>query len=51
VLRWSTAIQSKRLSRSFENARAVLRPVFDQFVEGSGTADMKSAVRLLETLS
>ncbi|HXC26738.1 MAG TPA: hypothetical protein VNV38_02195 [Stellaceae bacterium] len=34
-----------------ENARAVLRPVFDQFVEGFDTADLKSAVRLLEVLS
>jgi tetratricopeptide (TPR) repeat protein len=34
-----------------ESAGAVLRPVFDQFVEGSGTADLKSAARLLETLS
>jgi predicted ATPase/DNA-binding winged helix-turn-helix (wHTH) protein len=34
-----------------ESARAVLRPVFDQFAEGSGTADLKSAARLLETLS
>jgi predicted ATPase/DNA-binding winged helix-turn-helix (wHTH) protein len=34
-----------------ESARAVLRPVFDQFVEGSGTADLKSAARLVETLS
>jgi hypothetical protein len=34
-----------------ESARAILRPVFDQFVEGSGTADLKSAASLLETLS
>jgi hypothetical protein len=34
-----------------ENARAVLRPVFDQFVEGFDTVDMKSAAHLLETLS
>jgi predicted ATPase len=33
-----------------ENARAILRPVFDQFVEGFDTADMTSAARLLETL-
>jgi hypothetical protein len=34
-----------------EKARAVLRPVFDQFVEGSGTEDLKSAARLLDVLS
>jgi predicted ATPase/DNA-binding winged helix-turn-helix (wHTH) protein len=34
-----------------ENARAILRPVFDQFVEGFDTADLMSAGRLLKTLS
>jgi predicted ATPase/DNA-binding winged helix-turn-helix (wHTH) protein len=33
-----------------ESARMVLRPVYDQFVEGSGTADMKAAERLLAAL-
>jgi predicted ATPase len=34
-----------------ESARTLLQPVFDQFVEGFDTADLKSAARLLETLS
>jgi len=34
-----------------ERARALLQPVFEQFVEGSDTADLKSAERLLATLS
>jgi hypothetical protein len=33
-----------------ENARALLRPVFEQFVEGLDTADLKAAERLLATL-
>jgi len=33
-----------------ESACAVLQPVFDQFVEGSDTADLKSAARVLQTL-
>ena len=33
-----------------ESARAALQPLFDQFVEGSETADLKSAARLLQTL-
>jgi predicted ATPase len=32
-----------------ERARALLRPVFDQFVEGYETADLKAAERLLST--
>jgi predicted ATPase len=31
----------------FENANALLRPIFEQFVEGLDTADLKSAARLL----
>ena len=31
-------------------ARALLQPVFEQFVEGSDTADLKAAERLLATL-
>ena len=31
-------------------ARALLRPVFEQFTEGSDTADVKAAERLLRTL-
>jgi predicted ATPase/DNA-binding winged helix-turn-helix (wHTH) protein len=34
-----------------ETARAVLQPVFEQFVEGLDTADLKVAERLLATLS
>src|SRR5271165_2528396 len=34
-----------------ESARTLLQPVFDQFAEGFDTADLKSAARLLETLS
>ena len=34
-----------------ERGRALLQPVFEQFVEGFDTADLKSAARLLETLS
>jgi predicted ATPase/DNA-binding winged helix-turn-helix (wHTH) protein len=34
-----------------ERARELLRPVFEQFVEGFDTADLKAAVRLLATLS
>ena len=34
-----------------EGARALLQPVFEQFVEGSDTADLKAAERLLATLS
>ena len=33
-----------------ERGRALLRPVFEQFVEGSDTADLKAAERLLATL-
>jgi predicted ATPase len=33
-----------------ESARALLQPVFEQFVEGSDTADLKAAERLLATL-
>jgi hypothetical protein len=33
-----------------ERARALLQPVFGQFVEGSETADLKAAERLLATL-
>ncbi len=33
-----------------ESARALLQPVFEQFVEGSDTADLKAAGRLLATL-
>jgi predicted ATPase/DNA-binding winged helix-turn-helix (wHTH) protein len=34
-----------------ERARALLQPVFEQFVEGSDTADLKAAERLLASLS
>jgi predicted ATPase/DNA-binding winged helix-turn-helix (wHTH) protein len=34
-----------------ENARALLRPVYEQFVEGLDTADLRAAERLLETLA
>jgi tetratricopeptide (TPR) repeat protein len=34
-----------------DSARAVLQPVFDQFVEGSDTADLRSAARVLKRLS
>jgi predicted ATPase/DNA-binding winged helix-turn-helix (wHTH) protein len=33
-----------------ESARTLLKPVFEQFVEGSDTADLKAAERLLATL-
>jgi hypothetical protein len=33
-----------------ENARALLQPVYDQYVEGFDTADLKAAERLLATL-
>jgi predicted ATPase len=33
-----------------ESARALLQPVFEQFVERSDTADLKAAERLLATL-
>ena len=33
-----------------ESARALLQPVFERFVEGSDTADLKAAERLLTTL-
>jgi len=33
-----------------ESARALLQPVFEQFVEGSDTEDLKAAARLLQTL-
>jgi tetratricopeptide (TPR) repeat protein len=33
-----------------ERAQALLRPVFEQFVEGSDTADLKAAERLLASL-
>jgi predicted ATPase len=33
-----------------ERGRALLQPVFEQFVEGSHTADLKAAERLLATL-
>ena len=38
----------ERLGR--ESARALLQPVFEQLVEGSDTADLKAAERLLATL-
>jgi predicted ATPase len=34
-----------------ERARELLQPVFEQFVEGAETADLKAAERLLATLS
>ncbi len=34
-----------------ENGRALLQPVFEQFVEGWDTADLKAAERVLSTLS
>jgi tetratricopeptide (TPR) repeat protein len=34
-----------------EDARALLQPVFEQFVEGLDTPDLKAAERLLKTLS
>jgi predicted ATPase/DNA-binding winged helix-turn-helix (wHTH) protein len=34
-----------------DSARALLRPVFEQFTEGFDTADLKAAERLLATLS
>ena len=34
-----------------DDARALLRPVFEQFTEGADTADLKAAERLLATLS
>jgi hypothetical protein len=36
--------------RRTENARALLQPVFERFVEGSDTADLRAAERLLTTL-
>ena len=33
-----------------ERARAVLEPIFDEFVEGLDTADLKAARHLLATL-
>jgi len=33
-----------------ERARALLQPIFERFVEGSDTADVKAAERLLATL-
>jgi hypothetical protein len=33
-----------------KSARGLLQPVFEQFVEGSDTADLKAAARLLATL-
>jgi predicted ATPase len=33
-----------------DSARGLLQPVFEQFVEGSDTADLKAAERLLATL-
>jgi predicted ATPase len=36
--------------RRTEPARALLQPVFAQFVEGADTADLKAAERLLATL-
>jgi predicted ATPase len=34
-----------------QDARALLQPVFEQFTEGSDTADLKAAERLLATLA
>jgi hypothetical protein len=33
-----------------ESGRALLQPVLEQFAEGSDTADLKAAARLLATL-
>jgi len=33
-----------------ENGRALLQPVFEQFVEGRDTADLKAAERVLSNL-
>jgi predicted ATPase len=33
-----------------KSARALLQPVFDRFEEGSNTADLRAAERLLATL-
>ncbi len=37
--------------RQPDRARALLQPIFEQFMEGSDTADLKSAAGLLEMLS
>ena len=34
-----------------DDARALLQPVFEQFVEGLDTLDLKNAERLLKSLS
>ena len=34
-----------------ERGRALLQPVFEQFMEGPDTADLKAAERLLATLA
>lgn len=34
-----------------ESARALLQPIYEQFTEGSDTADLKAAARLLEKLT
>jgi predicted ATPase len=48
-----TAVDLAKLlanQRQPERARALLQPVFEQFTEGSDTADLKGAERLLATL-
>jgi predicted ATPase/DNA-binding winged helix-turn-helix (wHTH) protein len=49
-----TAVDLARLlaaQRHPAHARALLQPVFEQFAEGSDTADLKAAERVLATLS
>ncbi|MGD0108556.1 MAG: winged helix-turn-helix domain-containing protein [Rhodopila sp.] len=51
-LRTSIDLAASLASRGLtENARTLLRPVLEQFVEGSETADLKAAQRLLATLA
>ena len=51
-LRTTTDLAKLMASRGqSEKARALLRPVFEQFIEGSDTVDVKAAERLLSALS
>jgi len=51
VLRTATDLAALQAAQGRpENARELLRPVFEQFTEGWNTADLKAARRLLNTL-
>ena len=50
-LRAATDLAALLAGKGAERGRALLQPVFEQFVEGLDTADLKAASNLLSTLA